>query len=257
MNQYEWKQAQRRQRLELAAQRAASAGNAALDSARTMLDCIPPGQPILVGHYSEKRHRGLLRRHDNRMRSGFAKLKEAEEYARRAASVGTGGISSDDPEAIAKLTEKRSDLEVRRDWMKAANKHWKKYGTFTGSDIPVEIQAEGIRNMNAWHGVYSTPFPSYAISNLGARIRDANARAAKLERLSTATAQTVELAGATVEADPEDNRVTIRFESRLSRENYKAIRSAGFVWSPTRGGFTRKLSGCSIDHAKRVAEGLL
>jgi hypothetical protein len=47
----------------------------------------------------------------------------------------------------------------------------------------------------------------------------------------------------TITTDPTDNWVTLIFPRRLSKEEYKRVRSFGFLWSPTRGGFTRKLTG--------------
>lgn len=55
------------------------ASESAFDHAHDMLQVIPPGQPILVGHHSEKRHRGLLAKHDNTMRKAFD-LKEKSAY---------------------------------------------------------------------------------------------------------------------------------------------------------------------------------
>ena len=62
---------------------------------------IPFGQPILVGHHSEGRHRRALIRADNAMRRSIEADKTMDYYAGRAAGVGTGGISSDDPDAGA------------------------------------------------------------------------------------------------------------------------------------------------------------
>jgi len=45
---------------------------------------IPFGQPILVGHHSERRHRKVLERADNAMRKSIEEQEKAESYARRA-----------------------------------------------------------------------------------------------------------------------------------------------------------------------------
>src|SRR5258708_18718485 len=47
-------------------------------AARQQLEMIPPGQPILVGHHSETRHRAQLKRIDRH----FAKAKEHHDKAR-------------------------------------------------------------------------------------------------------------------------------------------------------------------------------
>ena len=59
------------------------------------------GQPILVGHHSERRHRRDLDRIHRNLERAMEAEKTAKELAYRAAAVGTGGISSDDPDAIA------------------------------------------------------------------------------------------------------------------------------------------------------------
>jgi hypothetical protein len=45
---------------------------------------IPFGQPILVGHHSERKHREVLERADNAMRKSIEEQEKAESYARRA-----------------------------------------------------------------------------------------------------------------------------------------------------------------------------
>lgn len=42
------------------------------------------GQPILIGHHSEKRHRKTIERADNAMRKSIEEDKKAEEYQRRS-----------------------------------------------------------------------------------------------------------------------------------------------------------------------------
>lgn len=48
---------------------------------------IPLGQPILVGHHSEKRHRRHLERIENRVRKGFEAGEKARELRSRAEGV--------------------------------------------------------------------------------------------------------------------------------------------------------------------------
>jgi hypothetical protein len=48
--------------------------------------------------------------------------KRAKDLRGRAASVGTGGINSDDPDAVLKLKEKLQAAETKQVFMKAANK---------------------------------------------------------------------------------------------------------------------------------------
>ena len=91
-------------------------------AARERLEMIPLGQPILVGHHSEKRHRKVL----NRIDRHFAEAKEhhdkAEYFHRRAAAAESNVIIfSDDPNATEKLVDKIERLKKRQGLMKRAN----------------------------------------------------------------------------------------------------------------------------------------
>src|SRR5262245_44345886 len=67
MNDYEAKQERRRQRLAERAEHKDTKARAALRRSDEIVRHIPPGQPILVGHRSEKRHRRDLAKSDRAM----------------------------------------------------------------------------------------------------------------------------------------------------------------------------------------------
>ncbi|MFJ3249110.1 DUF3560 domain-containing protein [Streptomyces sp. NPDC086782] len=64
--------------------RAAAASDARCNAAMGALDGIEPGQPILVGHHSERRHRRAIERSDNHMRKSIEERGKAEYYSDRA-----------------------------------------------------------------------------------------------------------------------------------------------------------------------------
>ena len=73
---------------------------------------IAPGQPILVGHHSEKKHRRLIEKAHNDIRKSIEEDKKSEFYSNRAKSAENSKIIySDDPKAIEKLEEKLERLE--------------------------------------------------------------------------------------------------------------------------------------------------
>ena len=252
VNDYEAKQEARRARLERAADNARAGSLAAHKRSQDLVAGIPFGQPILVGHHSEKRHRNAVDKSWDALGRAVKLTDEAEEYDRRAASVGEGGISSDDPDAIEKLADKRTELEQKRDLMKAANAFYKKNGTLDGWDGPADIRASGESNLrHSWDKNH--PFPSYALTNIGARIRQAAKRTEQIERAAAIPASVEEINGVRVGVDPLGNRVSLTFGARLSKDNYKRVRSGGFVWSPTRGAFVRKLSNGAVYNARELA----
>jgi Domain of unknown function (DUF3560) len=64
--------------------KASAASNAAWQAEHGILDMIPMGQPILVGHHSERRHRRDLERAENLRRKGMAEAERSEYHADRA-----------------------------------------------------------------------------------------------------------------------------------------------------------------------------
>ncbi|MGH2619534.1 MAG: DUF3560 domain-containing protein [Anaerolineales bacterium] len=126
MNHYEAKLEARRERLLARADKLRGEASRRFSAARAATDGIPLGQPILVGHHSEGRHRAALKCSDQNMRAGVAAQKASSEADRRADGVGTAGISSDDPDATSKLGVRIAALEKKQEQMVAVNKLVKK-----------------------------------------------------------------------------------------------------------------------------------
>lgn len=218
-------------------------------------DCGPPvssGEPCTLV-YSE---------HGGEAGEYVRESERAAELARKAAAVGSGGISADDPEAVEKLTDKRTELEQRRDHMKSANAYYKAHKTLDGWEGPAAVAEDGRLTLRVTP-YHRCPFPPYALQNIGARIRDAAKRAARLETTAelvasgTLTTTTHTTNGYTITEDPAENRVLITAPARLSRDDYKTVRRYGFVWSPTRSAFARKRTGpATVAHADACARAL-
>src|SRR4030095_10447651 len=106
MNRYEEKLEARRERLLARAEKHRAISEASFKRVERITSMIPLGQPILVGHHSERRARKDQERIHNGMRKGIDEGKYADNLEARAEGVGTAGISSDDPEAVVNLKEK-------------------------------------------------------------------------------------------------------------------------------------------------------
>lgn len=74
------------ERLQRYAGNAEKRSNEAYESRATKyeLDFLSLGEPIKVGHHSEKRHRKLFEKYDNKMRKSVEESEKAENYNRRA-----------------------------------------------------------------------------------------------------------------------------------------------------------------------------
>lgn len=109
-------------RADLMTERAANAAarsKAAHVRAHSLADAIPFGQPILVGHHSEGRHRRDLDRIHNLHGRGFEEGRKAEHYERRAESAERTRAHRESIPAtlrrIERLEAEQRQLERRRD----------------------------------------------------------------------------------------------------------------------------------------------
>ena len=66
----------------------------AFEHSNSIVKCIPMGQPILVGHHSEKRHRRDLDKSWNAMGKSVQESEKAEYY-RTARKIATGDERSE------------------------------------------------------------------------------------------------------------------------------------------------------------------
>lgn len=116
MNTYEEKQEQKRQRLLQQAAVARKKSDDILDVAheRHKVFLGSGGQPILRGHYSEQKHLRTQSQLDGAFSRATKEIEKAEYYKEKAKSVGKGGISSDDPDAITKLEVKVAELQAEK-----------------------------------------------------------------------------------------------------------------------------------------------
>ena len=229
MNAYEAKIEAKRDRLEARASRLRGEATATIARADKLAEIIPFGQPILVGHHSEGRDRNYRAKIRRTFERGFETLKAADQADARAASVGTGGISSDDPDAIAKLKGELAADEARQLAMKAENAAWKK------ADNKMGRQPSGI-----W---IDPPHPAYRLSNNSANIRRIKARIETLEANAKRETKEIERQdGLRIVENAEANRLQIFFPGKPSADARSILKRGGFRWAPSEGAWQRQLS---------------
>ena len=122
---YQNKIANKEEYWQLKAQKLQLEANSRYNSSKSITDPIPLGQPILVGHHSERRHRRDIQRSHDDMRKSVEAQNKADYYASKTVST---AIASDDPEAIQKLKDKLEQLQNNQEYMKLVNKLWRKAG---------------------------------------------------------------------------------------------------------------------------------
>lgn len=144
-------------------------------------DMLPwGGEPVKVGHHSEKRHRNMLSRSDNMSRKSIQKSKTAEYWERKAKRVKNDkSIRTGDPNAVKKLRDKVAKLTADQNHMKTVNKAYKAYKKNPASISKYKLtpqQHKQVTSHVAKDYFTKTPYMSASITNNGATIRQTNER---------------------------------------------------------------------------------
>lgn len=175
----------RAERLRGWAEKREAKAEAAEAKTRQISDMIPLGQPILVGHHSEGRHRRDLERINNGWRASIENGRKAEDMRSRADNIEAAAeraIYSDDPDAIERLTERLTELEAERDRIKAYNATCRKGAP--DPDVLDDAQRRElatITRVTAYNLGKKGEFPAYVLSNLGGNITRQRKRLAQLK----------------------------------------------------------------------------
>ena len=170
-------------------------------------------------------------------------------------SVGTGGISSDDPTAIEKLKAKVIELEKEQTFAKALNRYYKKNSTCVGFQdldyaIAKKIDAQ-IKTQFSWE---QKPYPSYELTSINGKIKRAKARIAELEAQQAQTYEGWEFNGGRVNFNYENNRVQILFDEKPDDETRSVLKENGFRWAPSQGAWQRMLNENGIAAVRKITE---
>jgi len=163
--------------------------------------------------------------------------------------IGTGGISSDDPDALAKLKDKLASLERNHTEMKAVNAYYRKHKTLVGCPgITDEIRCSLEKYTHLGF------MPTYRLSYDLAEIKRVKQRIAGLERMSAKPPQGWIFDGGEVVANAEDNRLQIFFASKPDETLRCSLKKRGFKWAPSVGAWQRQLNNNAIYAAKEILE---
>lgn len=181
------------------------------------------GQPLLLGHHSESRHRADLKRIDNNFRKANELEEKSNYYTDKAeAAKNNNAISSDDPEAIRKLKEQLYALEKLRDEVK------KKEHT------------------------------TYELNYISAEIRRVKARIEELEELEKLEFKDIKLTNGIVIHNQEKNRIQILFDEIPEEEIREKLKKRGFKWARTDKAWQRLFNKKSINEVNwLIKDGIL
>lgn len=244
------------------ADKAAAKSSAAFNRSTSIVSGIPAGQPILVGHHSEGRHRRALDRSWNALGESVRESDKADYYRRKAeAAENNNAIYTEDDDAEERLVEKIANLEKLQQAMKDRNKVVKSK-KLTDTEKVAKLVEMGVDEKEA-HALLEGDFcghvgyPAYALTNNNATIRNAQKRLESVRSLKSMERKEYEVNGIRVVENPEENRFQIFFGYKPSEEIRKKLKNNGYRWSPQNDCWQCYLKRYSINAGKRILESLI
>ncbi len=248
---YTEKRANRIERLRFRASKKVREGEGLLKRAGDIASFIPSGQPILIGHHSEGRHRRDLNRIHNWTKKGLDSIDMAKDLQSRADyAENNDAILTDDPQAGEKLAAKIAKLEKQQAMMKEVNKRIR-MGKGLGD---LGISESGELKLKQPDFMGRNGFPDYLLKNNNANIRRLKERALKIRKVeSLPVPEPIERNGIRLVENVEENRVQIFFPGKPDETVRTQLKRSGFRWSPFNGCWQRHRSF----HATQLAQGFL
>ena len=293
IDEYKAKQERKQEAYERLANKNKVESEKTFNHADKMAQAIPFGQPILIGHYSEKSDRNFRAKIDRTFRKGLELKKTAEYYADKANRIENSHvIRSDDPEAIQKLKEKLTEIDKEIEQVKEHNKQCKNFiclrafqfregfikisntnGNYkdyakivdgvliwVSKKIPENIKTI-IENYHKTGKLEQPELPkdkikydSYVLQNLNGNKTRIKERIKELEAISTIQNESKVINGITLTIDKNDNRVKLFFPNIPSQEIRTQLKQNGFHWSPFNKAWQRMINNHAIYQAERIME---
>jgi len=233
------------------------------NEALEMSKIIPFGQPIHIGHHSEKSDRNYRKRIDNKMGQSVLLQKKSDYYSNKA-QINDTSIHSLDEKADEKIQNKINQLTLELERMKFLNKIFKKItnrdefedfiNSSTNSKEDILAVFEQREYTLKFHEpkTYIYPF-TFSITNTGAEIRRLKKRL-KIIKLQDER-PCFSFSNSFAEIKEEDSRFNIYFKSIPNEETRTKLKKEAMKWSPSRKSWTRQIT--TSTNSKRLFQSLV
>jgi len=183
---------------------------------------VNPGQPIIIGHRSEKKYRKLVSDANNYMRKSIKFDDKSNYYTDKVRAVENNNyIYGDDPNAINKLKEKLERLQQKREEIKAREHQ------------------------------------QYELTNIGANIRETKKRIERLERLENLEFPDINFVNGKAIHNKKINRIQLIFDEIPNPNIRKELKHCGFHWSRQEKAWQREFNYNGIRATKKIMQNVL
>ena len=239
------------------AEKANKQSKEAFKLSRSIVEHIPLGQPILVGHHSERAHRSLLDRSWNTLGKSIKLSEKAEYFEQKAAAAeNNDAIYLGDDDAVERLEAKLANLEKKQEMMKETNKiiRSKKLSEIEKHDKLIELgySENGIREVFTPNYIGNIGFPSYSITNNGANIRRVKEQLEKAKRMKVTEDKEYKIGDVRIVENYQENRLQLFFPGKPDEDVRTQLKHNGFRWSRFSGCWQSYLKRWQIDRAKEI-----
>jgi hypothetical protein len=220
---YQEKQELKKEYYQEKAQQAERESMTQAQNATKLLSCLSPGQPIIVGHHSEGKHRRLLKNVDSKMKQSNELQQKAEYYKQKAMGVGNGGVSVLDENAIDTLQQQLDEAIKYHADMKAG-------------------LVERDHDM------------SLAYANT--RVKKLRERIAAVQKAQAISEQAAEEVYNGFRINYDNNRINFVFDGKPAPNIISALKSHGFRWSPMAKVWTRVITNNALYQKNQLVKTL-
>lgn len=243
INKYKERQELKKKRFAELAKKHIDQADLRYEAFKAIGDRIPPGQPILVGHHSERGHRADLKRMDNHMRKLSEHLSASKHYEKKIERLESNkNLITDDPELLEKVSDRLAGLLALRDAYKAFNKTMKTKGIDEAINQWPGDKSKITRTIESYKNICekSEKLPSFILTNLNAKIRRYQNKKDWVENLSANEPKGFKIGPIDVEFT--DGYWLVKFPSIPSNETRTRLKKSPLAlkWSRSKSAWVRR-----------------
>jgi hypothetical protein len=215
------------------ADKAAERSTASFNRAHSLVANIPFGQPILVGHHSERAHRRVIDRMGTAMDKGCELSAKAEMHQSKAGNLQAAldrTIFSDDDNAIEAIEARIARHEAQREQMKRINSLYRKNDSVGLAELGINMETLKAKLIAAGPYFGKAPHMPYEMTNLGGRIQADKKRLQAIKAQQDMKQEAADTENGVMVKNHNNGYTSVTFAEKPDYSVISALKDAGFRW---------------------------